>query len=564
MNANPFAPTSSTAGGTLRRRYSSIVSPHTSRMRTPFGVRDVVRLIEGQIGHERALEAGFGECRRGSTFAGAINPPPNQRRESETQTWWHTAEENQQQVGWLKKEIQDLKEQLAVNATLPAYADHLEQQLDDKNAQLDELEAEKQLVIEPYLEELESEIEGLKAEEEDFHEQMLQKDKALEDLAHENAQLRNQLQMANGDAPLMIQFEDPELIELHAEMEGKDHDLRNAEKIIKITEERLKNTESDLEIARHHLQLRKDSIAALQDNNRLLRRESVATVEAAAFQMNSPTEMSLLEAEISVRNQLEMQFNSLQNEVEALCDEHSRKNELIDQLGDVILSLHSEKRGLTQAHSNLKLEHGSLTSRYNNLEQSHKTLRECLHVTQQAASEQIVWKQDSLLEGQRLQARVFGLDDRVAGLDAAIKEREGFRLKFVRAQTSLEDQVQLGNALRQSLGRERQRREIGDSICTRTRQDLCDARQELGSLRTEFENTRRALQRDLNEANRLKNRNFANLRNAYDDLNQWRSQLEAASRIIQDLTEEREKNLNELRNERTFVRWLYSRERPQL
>lgn len=322
-----------------------------------------------------------------------------QRQDAIHQLWFQSARDRIFEIGRLEKENQSLKEHVMYGTALDEEVEKLTEQLEESNAEIDELLAEKQLVVEPYCEELESEVEFLRTSNKELSVMTAAKDQAINSLALENESLRRQLCYVNGIAGLRgseerslfnesVVFDQADETDKRTEMEQASQlklvgeqleetkaaaeqlsiakeeqalELQDTKRLLSIARDDLKNTRCDLEIAKHHLQLRRESIAIMEESRR----------------KSSVTGVSLFEAEAHVRNDLEIQRDNLESE---LRDTRTRQEDLDNYIEVLRFNLYDsshEQKLLQKRLTNFKLQSRYLAIECSNLENALANLRRC-------------------------------------------------------------------------------------------------------------------------------------------------------------------------------------------
>ena len=371
-------------------RSGSVVSSAMSDNFTQNHVRECVQRWETRLEENRPLEAGFEQGRR-TPSTGAPDPMDLQQREDAIhQLWFQSARERILQIDRLEQENLSLKDQVAYGVALDDEIHKLTELLEDKDAELDEIMLERTLVIQPYLEQVSSEVEFLKLQNNELSMMTASRDQVIDALALENQSLRDQLQQACelagisleaeniaspmafdesdsfGATPGKEQPEHHEYVRDAAEEPGigtseQALELHATKRQLLDTEKQLKDARSELEIANHHLQLRKESIVAME----------------ATRLKSSITGFSLFEAEACIRNDLEIQRDNLESELQGMRKTQAELEDCIANLGIDIMIDRSDKRKLRKALANANLQCSYLTTERDNLETSHATLRKC-------------------------------------------------------------------------------------------------------------------------------------------------------------------------------------------
>ena len=358
-------------------------------------VHERIQGWENRLEESRQLGAGF-EQERHTPFVNAMDQFDQrnlqQREDAIHQLWFQSAREKILKIDRLEKENQSLRDQITYSGAVYEEVEELTEQLEERNAEIDEFLAEKQLVVEPYLEELETKIDSLTARKNELSIKVALRDQAIEALALENESLRKQLQHAHradglgtdqnesrmndrvankksdaSDTKVKIEkVEQPS-----AAKREQDLELKNTKRLLSIAQDDLRNARSELEIADHHLQLRRESITAMEATRR----------------KSSAIGLSLFEAEAYVRNDLEIQRDNLESELE---DVRTRKQDLdyhIERLRFDLMNSNDDKEELQKAVTDAKIQCSHLATERSNLQVSLETLRRCFESATEEAQE---------------------------------------------------------------------------------------------------------------------------------------------------------------------------------
>ncbi|KAI9693758.1 MAG: hypothetical protein M1822_003029 [Bathelium mastoideum] len=368
-------------------------------------VPDCVQRWENHSQKRRRLEAGFEHGARTSNDNTDEQFDLEQRREAIHQLWFQSAREKILEIGRLEQENQFLKDQIAYDSVVHLEVEILEEQMEEKDAEVEELLAEKQLVVQPYVEELQAEIKFLKAQNNELSVKTAIRDQAINTVSQENESLRHQLCQTDNVATVPANEEEnmaddgkssdeaqkkedvlldsfsgrlntitAAIERLIVQYDQQALELQETERLRLASENDLKIARSELEIANHHLRLRKDSITTLEANQR----------------RSSCTTLGLFEAEACIRNDLEIQCKDLTFELKETQAREAELENRIDYIQVVAADLDNENKQLREALTNMRLQQDYLAVEHANLERAHDNLRACFEVGKQELQEQDV------------------------------------------------------------------------------------------------------------------------------------------------------------------------------
>ncbi|KAF2239116.1 hypothetical protein EV356DRAFT_502072 [Viridothelium virens] len=390
-------------------RTGSVVSPTAPIHVAQHHVRECIERWEGHLEASRQPEAGFEQERHLPCVKSLDEMEGQQRVDAIHQLWFQSARERIFEIGKLQEENQSLKDQVARSAMLHQQIDELDEQMEEKDAEIFELLAEKQLVTEPEIEELESEIKSLKTQNDGLRIMATSRDRTIGDLSLENESLRWHLQQVCKIAGIVTDWcdgsrfhglasDNANVVEvqtaseppapqvstskelkkataaiekLNVEKDEREHELQNTKRLLAISEDSLKNTRSELEIANHHLRLRQESVADMEAGRR----------------KSSVTDVSLFEAEAYVRTTLEVERNMLELQLDEMLERQSKLEYNIEHLRFSLMDSIEGKAELKREMTNAKVLCRFLATERVNLKEALTNLRRCFESTIQGTQE---------------------------------------------------------------------------------------------------------------------------------------------------------------------------------
>ncbi|KAL9096024.1 MAG: hypothetical protein Q9165_001546 [Trypethelium subeluteriae] len=375
----------------------------------PHHVYECIERWESNLETSRQPEAGFEQERYSPVVESLDKMDGQQRIDAIYQLWFQSARERVFEVGRLQEENQSLRDQVARSAIFHQQIDELDEQIEEKDAEINELLAEKQFITEPQIEELESEIESLETQNDGLRIMATSRDRTIVDLSLENESLRWHLQQVCKIAGIVpdcgdgrrfhgLASDDANAIEVQTaskpptpqastskqlekataaieklgfEKDEQEQELQNTKRLLAITEENLKNARSELEIANHHLKLRKESMATMEADRR----------------KSSITDISLFEAEAHLRNTLEVERDMLKLQADKILERQTELEYYIEHLRFSVTDCIEGKEELKSELTNAKLLGRSLATERDNLKEALANLRRCFESTNQGVQE---------------------------------------------------------------------------------------------------------------------------------------------------------------------------------
>ena len=231
-----------------------------------------------------------------------------QRQDAVHQLWFQSARDKILEIGRLQTENKSLKDEIANNSV-----EHQE--------------------VTPIIEELKAEVESLKAQNNELTEITIAKDQTIDTLSQDNEFLRNEVHQSHRTTSIQSDGSEAEIREQREAIASGPADARRLEGALNCirlfseaqdkqavelqhTKQLLKDAHSELEIANHHLRLRKESIATLE----------------AIQRKSSITNVGLFEAETYIRNDLETQCNDFKSQLEDMRVENEDLKDRMDWL----------------------------------------------------------------------------------------------------------------------------------------------------------------------------------------------------------------------------------------